>query len=87
MLVRRERPHHGARLSLFDQDEGLRHQMFLTDTPYSGQPAVQRPHGEGRGRARQARRLSAQRLPDVGAGLASVGNRLSVPQVHCRPGA
>ncbi len=36
IIVRRERPHPGAQLSLFDQDEGLRHQVFLTDTPYSG---------------------------------------------------
>ncbi|MEU9292082.1 IS1380 family transposase, partial [Streptomyces sp. NPDC048275] len=34
IIVRRERPHPGAQLSLFDQDEGLRHQVFLTDTPY-----------------------------------------------------
>jgi hypothetical protein len=33
VIVRRERPHPGAQLSLFDQDEGLRHQVFLTDTP------------------------------------------------------
>ncbi len=32
IIVRRERPHPGARLSLFDQDEGMRHQVFLTDT-------------------------------------------------------
>lgn len=36
IIVRRERPHPGAQLSLFDQDEGLRHQVFLTDTPYPG---------------------------------------------------
>lgn len=35
IIVRRERPHPGPQLSLFDQDEGLRHQVFLTDTPYS----------------------------------------------------
>ena len=34
IIVRRERPHPGAQLSLFDQDEGLRHQVFLTDTPF-----------------------------------------------------
>ncbi|MEV6957532.1 IS1380 family transposase [Streptomyces sp. NPDC051183] len=33
VIVRRERPHPGAQLSLFDQDEGMRHQVFLTDTP------------------------------------------------------
>ncbi|MGW7696836.1 IS1380 family transposase, partial [Streptomyces asiaticus] len=32
IIVRRERPHPGAQLSLFDQDEGMRHQVFLTDT-------------------------------------------------------
>lgn len=39
--MRRERPHPGAQLSLFDHDEGLRHQVFLTDTPYSGGGSVQ----------------------------------------------
>lgn len=34
IIVRREHPHPGAQLSLFDLDEGMRHQVFLTDTPY-----------------------------------------------------
>jgi hypothetical protein len=33
MIVRRERPHPGAQLSIFDTIEGLRHQVFITDTP------------------------------------------------------
>ncbi|MDQ1005543.1 thioesterase domain-containing protein [Streptomyces sp. V4I23] len=41
IIVRRERPHPGAQLSLFDLDEGLRHQVFLTDTPYSGGGSAQ----------------------------------------------
>ncbi|MEU3282970.1 IS1380 family transposase [Streptomyces antibioticus] len=41
IIVRRERPHPGAQLSLFDQDEGLRHQVFLTDTPYSAGGSAQ----------------------------------------------
>ncbi|MFC5204278.1 IS1380 family transposase [Streptomyces kaempferi] len=41
IIVRRERPHPAAQLSLFDQDEGLRHQVFLTDTPYSGGGSAQ----------------------------------------------
>lgn len=49
IIVRRERPHSGAQLSLFDQDEGLRHQVFLTDAPYSGGGSAQflevRPRG------------------------------------------
>jgi len=40
IIVRRERPHPGAQLSLFDLDEGMRHQAFLTDTPY-GQGSLQ----------------------------------------------
>lgn len=35
IIVRRERPHPGAQLSLFDLDEGMRHQVFLTDTPHT----------------------------------------------------
>ncbi|WP_405674526.1 IS1380 family transposase [Streptomyces sp. NBC_01511] len=35
IIVRREHPHPGAQLSLFDQDEGMRHQVFLTDTPFT----------------------------------------------------
>jgi Transposase DDE domain group 1 len=33
MIVRRERPHPGGQLSLFDTIAGLRHQVFVTDTP------------------------------------------------------
>jgi hypothetical protein len=33
MIVRRERPHPGAQLSLFDTIEGVRHQVFITDSP------------------------------------------------------
>ncbi|WP_434100992.1 IS1380 family transposase [Streptomyces microflavus] len=39
IIVRRERPHPGAQLSLFDRDEGMRHQVFLTDTPSASGPA------------------------------------------------
>ncbi|MEV7360865.1 IS1380 family transposase, partial [Kitasatospora sp. NPDC091276] len=41
IIVRRERPHPGAQLSLFDQDEGMRHQVFLTDTPLAGGGSIQ----------------------------------------------
>ncbi|MFI1301754.1 IS1380 family transposase, partial [Streptomyces noursei] len=47
-IVRRERPHPGAQLSLFDLGEGMRHQVFLTDTPY-GEGSLQ--HLEVRHRA------------------------------------
>ncbi|MGI5238808.1 IS1380 family transposase [Dactylosporangium sp. CA-139066] len=36
-IVRRERPHPGAQLSLFDTIEGMRHQVMATDTP-TGDP-------------------------------------------------
>jgi DDE family transposase len=36
MIVRRERPHPGAQLSIFDTIEGMRHQVFVTDTPHGG---------------------------------------------------
>jgi len=35
-IVRRERPHPGAQLSLFDTIEGMRHQVMATDTPVGG---------------------------------------------------
>jgi hypothetical protein len=31
LIARRERPHPGAQLTLFDQHEGFRHQVFITD--------------------------------------------------------
>jgi hypothetical protein len=36
LIVRRERPHPGAQLSLFDTVEGMRHQLLATDTPIGG---------------------------------------------------
>jgi hypothetical protein len=47
-LVRRERPHPGAQLSLFDTIEGWRHQVVATDTP-PGNGSIQ--HLEARHRA------------------------------------
>lgn len=41
IIVRRERIHPRAHLSLFDQDEGLRHQVFLTDTPITDAGSAQ----------------------------------------------
>lgn len=35
-IVRRETPHPGAQLSLFDTVEGFRHQVMATDTPLGG---------------------------------------------------
>jgi hypothetical protein len=49
IIVRRERPHPGAQLSLSDQDEGMRHQVFLTGTPAARGGSLQ--HLEVRHRA------------------------------------
>jgi hypothetical protein len=56
MIVRRERPHPGAQLSLFDTVEGMRHQVFITDTP---RPAcsVQRLELRHRGHAQVEDRI------------------------------
>jgi DDE family transposase len=36
LICRRERPHPGAQLSLFDTINGMRHQVFATDTAHGG---------------------------------------------------
>ncbi|MEV6742360.1 IS1380 family transposase [Streptomyces sp. NPDC051104] len=56
IIVRRERPHPGAQLSLFDLDEGMRHQVFLTDTPY-GEGSVQQLEVRHRAHARVEDRI------------------------------
>jgi hypothetical protein len=56
MIVRRERPHPGAQLSLFDTVEGMRHQVFITDTPRS-HCSVQLLELRHRGHARVENRI------------------------------
>ncbi|WP_406221582.1 IS1380 family transposase [Streptomyces canus] len=56
ILVRRERPHPGAQLSLFDLDEGMRHQVLLTDTAY-GEGSVQQLEVRHRAHARVEDRI------------------------------
>jgi hypothetical protein len=58
-IVRRERPHPGAQLSLFDTIEGLRHQVMATDTPV-GDPTngpIQYLEARHRGHARVEDRI------------------------------
>ena len=55
-IVRRERPHPGAQLSLFDTIEGLRHQLLATDTP-PGRGSLQFLEGRHRGHARVEDRI------------------------------
>jgi hypothetical protein len=41
LICRRERPHPGAQLSLFDTINGMRHQVFATDTPHGAGLSIQ----------------------------------------------
>jgi hypothetical protein len=55
-IVRRERPHPGAQLSLFDTIEGWRHQVMATDTP-AGNGNIQYLEARHRGHARVEDRI------------------------------
>jgi hypothetical protein len=55
-IVRRERPHPGAQLSLFDTIEGFRHQVMATDTPL-GRGSLQYLEVRHRGHARVEDRI------------------------------
>ncbi|MFU8854858.1 IS1380 family transposase [Micromonospora sp. SL1-18] len=55
-IVRRERPHPGAQLTLFDTIEGWRHQVMATDTPV-GAGSIQYLEARHRGHARVEGRI------------------------------
>ena len=55
-IVRHERPHPGAQLSLFDTIEGWRHQLIATDTP-PGQGSIQFLEARHRAHARVEDRI------------------------------
>ncbi len=55
-IVRRERPHPGAQLTLFDTIEGWRHQVLATDTP-PGQGSIQYLEARHRAHARVEDRI------------------------------
>lgn len=55
-IVRRERPHPGAQLSLFDTIEGFRHQVMATDTP-PGHGSIQYLEARHRAHARVEDRI------------------------------
>jgi Transposase DDE domain group 1 len=68
VIARRERPHPGAQLSLFDQHEGFRHQIFITDQPEPDIAALElrhrhRAHVENRIRA--AKDTGLRNLPCI----------------------
>lgn len=67
-IVRRERPHPGAQLSLFDAIEGLRHQVIATDTPLGDGPltwieARHRAHARVEDRIRTGKDSGFGRFP------------------------
>lgn len=67
-LVRRERPHPGAQLSLFDTIEGYRHQVIATDTPLGHGPltwieARHRAHARVEDRIRCGKQAGFGRFP------------------------
>lgn len=68
VIARRERPHPGAQLTLFDQHEGFRHQVFITDQPDADIATLElrhrhRAHVENRIRA--AKDTGLRNLPCV----------------------
>lgn len=65
IIVRRERPHPGAQLSVFDLDEGMRHQVFLTDTPY-GEGSLQHLEVRHRAHARVEDRIRCGKTTGFG---------------------
>jgi hypothetical protein len=70
-IVRRERPHPGAQLSLFDTIEGLRHQVMATDTgrarvdPVPGSPSPRPRPRRGPHPHRHGHRLRPLPVPRV----------------------
>ena len=66
LIVRRERPHPGAQLSLFEESDGYRYQAFVTNTKV-GQIAFlearHRAHARVEDRIRHAKDTGLNRLP------------------------
>lgn len=66
LICRREDPHPGATLSLFDQVQGRRHTLFLTDSPdpdIAGLELRQRQHARVEDRIRTWKTTGALRQP------------------------
>jgi hypothetical protein len=57
LICRRERPHPGAQLDLFDTIEGWRHQVFACDAPVGGGGSIQYLEVRHRGHARVEDRI------------------------------
>jgi hypothetical protein len=65
LIVRRERPHPGAQLSLFDTVNGMRHQLVATDTP-PGQGSIQFLEARHRAHARVEDRIRTGKTTGFG---------------------
>jgi hypothetical protein len=65
LIVRRERPHPGAQLSLFDTVNGMRHQLVATDTP-AGEGSLQFLEARHRAHARVEDRIRTGKATGFG---------------------
>jgi len=65
LIARRERPHPGAQLTLFDTEEGLRHQCFLTNSvgEITALELRQRGHARVEDRIKDAKAMGLRNLP------------------------
>ena len=77
IIVRRERPHPGAQLSLFDTIEGMRHQVIATDTPVGG-GSIQFLEVRHRAHARVEDRIRCGKTP-ASAGSRPATSRSTTP--------
>jgi len=73
-IVRRERPHPGAQLDLFDTVEGFRHQLIATDSPVGSGPlafidARHRAHARVEDRIRTGKATGFGRFPSRQANI------------------
>ncbi|GAA3348923.1 IS1380-like element ISMsm3 family transposase [Amorphoplanes nipponensis] len=66
LICRREVPHPGAQLSLFDQVNGMRHQVFATDTPHSAGMSTQLLEVRHRAHARVEDRIRTGKTTGFG---------------------
>lgn len=68
VITRRERPHPGAPLTLFDIDNGFRHQLFITDQTVPDIAALElrhRHHAHIENRIRAAKDTGMRNLPCI----------------------
>lgn len=91
MIVRRERPHPGAQLSLFEERDGWHYQAFVTNTT-TGQPAFlearHRAHSRVEDRIRHAEDTGLGRFPSrqFGINTAWLMRTISRPTLSRGPG-